>query len=111
VEGYAVNTFKITNYNDFRVWLVSTCMAATDKDKVDCMQHDGNGNYPVIFSVGGVELDFDAVAKGIEESLDAMVTEKAVQLLNNKYQGIIDDVMDIQERISEQKHLFKYDWE
>ena len=106
-----MNTFKITNYNDFRVWLVAACMGATSKEEAERMEHDKNGNYPVVFSVGGVQLDFDVAIKRIEESLDDMVTEKAMQLLNDKYQGIIDDIMDIQERVKDQKHLFKYDWE
>lgn len=106
-----MNTFKITNYNDFRVWLVATCLTKIDREEAERMEHDENGNYPVVFSVGGVQLDFDVAIKRIEESLDDMVAEKAVQLLNDKYQCIIDDIADIQERVKDQKHLFKYDWE
>ncbi len=95
---------------DIRMWIVCTAVGA-DHDLIDKMKKDEDGNYPVFFSVGGVELNFDNVAKRIEECFNDAVTKKAQELLDAKYDNLIGELYDIQERIKEQKARFKYEWE
>ena len=79
---------------------------------IDTIKKNEDGSYPVIFSVGGVELDFSAVAKRVDEQISVMVEEKARELLDQKYDDLMGEIIDIQERIKYQKEkLFKYDWE
>lgn len=105
----------MTNYKpkhgDMEMWMI--CAAIGEKQElIDKMKKDEDGSYPVIFSVGGIELDFNKVAKRVDEQISELVKSKAESLLNEKYGNLIGEIMDIQERIEAQKdRLFKYDWE
>lgn len=95
---------------DIRMWII--CHAIGEEhDLIDKMKKDEDGNYPVFFSVGGVELNFDNVAKRIEEIFDDAVTRKAQKLLDEKYDNLLEEIDDVRERIKAQKEKFKYDWE
>lgn len=105
---------------DIELWLISK--AIEDCDLVDKMERDEDGSYPIVFSVGGVELDFHKVAKIIDDiinntqlesckKLDELVTDKAISLLHKKYGDILDSIAEIEERLNNQRDRFKYDWE
>ena len=95
---------------DIRMWVVCTAVGK-DHDLIDKMARNADGSYPVFFSVGGVELDFDNVAKRLEENFEEAVAKKAQELLDNKYNDLLNEIDDMQERIKEQKARFKYEWE
>lgn len=93
-----------------------------DPALVDKMRRNEDGGLPIIFSVGGVELDFHKVAKMIDNRLNAkravdsikltnLVIDKAQSLLTEKYSDLINDIVDIQDRIKNQKDKFQYGWE
>lgn len=95
---------------DIRMWII--CHAVGEEHGlIGRMKRDEDGNYPVFFSVGGVELNFDNVAKRIEEIFDDAVTKKAQKLLDEKYDNLLEEIDDVRERIKAQKEKFKYDWE
>lgn len=98
-------------HGDMEMWMI--CVAIKDQHKlIDKMQKNEDGTYPVFFSVGGVELDFSQVAKRVDEQISILVEERAKELVNSQYGNLIEELMDIQERIEQQKEkLFKYDWE
>jgi hypothetical protein len=75
------------------------------------MEWNEDKTIDVHFTVGGVELDFNNVANRIEEIFDQAVTKKAQELLSAKYDGLLAELDDIKERISEQKNKFLYPWE
>lgn len=56
-------------------------------------------------------MDFSNVAKRIDESIDELVTSNAQKLLDERYDGLLNDIYDIQERIENQKKIFEYEWE
>lgn len=95
---------------DVRMWVVCTAVGK-DHHLIEKMKKDEDGNYPVFFSVGGVELNFDNVAKRIEECFADAVTKKAQELLDEKYDDLLNEIDDMKERVKEQKEKFKYDWE
>ena len=95
---------------DVRMWIVCTAIGA-DRKLIDKMKKNEDGDYSIFFSVGGVELNFDNVAKRIEECFDEAVAKKAQELLDEKYNDLFDEIDDMRERIKEQKQRFKYDWE
>ena len=104
-----MSNFK-PEHGSMEMWLV--CVALGKKHKlIDKMQKNEDGTYPVVFSVGGVELDFSLVAKRIDEQISEMVTNKAKALLDERYEDLLGEIMDIQETIKEQKERFRYDWE
>lgn len=98
-------------HGDMEMWLI--CVAGgTKREEMKNMKVNPDGTYTVKFEVGGVELDFSAVAKRIEESIDVLVEDKARRLLSSKYDSIIGEMYDIQERlVNQKKDLFKYEWE
>lgn len=95
---------------DIRMWIVCTAIGK-EHDLMKKMKQDEDGNYSIFFSVGGVELNFDNVAKRIEECFSDAVTNKAQELLDNKYNDLLTEIDDMQERIKEQKARFKYEFE
>lgn len=107
----------MTNYKmkhgDMELWLIIAALGEGDQRKnPDDFTRNPDGNLPVKFEVGGVELDFSNVAKRIEDSIDFLVESKAQQLLDAKYGRLINEINNIQERLKEQKEtLFRYDWE
>lgn len=97
-------------HGDMEMWLIVAAMGK-DTKLIDKMKKDEDGNYPVVFSVGGVELDFNLVARRIDESINTMVAEKAKSLLYENYGNLLNEISEIQERIEGQKEIFRYDWE
>lgn len=96
--------------DDARMWVVCTAIG-TDHDLIKEMKRNADGSYPVFFSVGGVELDFNKVAERIGKSFSEIVAKKAQELLDEKYNDLLNEIYDMQDRIKEQKQRFKYDWE
>ena len=98
-------------HGDMEMWMI--CVAIGEKhDLIDKMKKNEDGSYPVVFSVGGIELDFSRVAKRVDEQISELVKSRAEALLDEKYSNLLGEIMDIQERIKDQKeNLFKYEWE
>lgn len=94
---------------DMAMWVVCHAIGE-DRYLIDQMEHTEDG-WPVRFEVGGVELDFNRVCDEIGKQFDDAVARKAQELLDAKYDDIIGEIYDIQERIKAQKGKFKYDWE
>lgn len=95
---------------DIRMWIVCEAIGI-DHHLIEKMEKNEDGSYPVFFSVGGVELEFNNVGKRIEECFNDAVIKKAQELLDNKYNDLLNEIDDIQGRIKKQKERFKYDWE
>lgn len=97
--------------DDMEMWLICTAIGRKN-ELINKMKKNEDGSYPVIFSVGGIELDFNRVAKRIDEEISRLVRNKAETLLDMKFENLIGEIIDIQERLEAQKEsLFKYDWE
>lgn len=109
IGGMKMSNFK-PEHGSMEMWLVCVALGKNHK-LIDKMQKNEDGTYPVVFSVGGVELDFSLVAKRIDEQISEMVTNKAKALLDERYEDLLGEIMDIQETIKEQKERFRYDWE
>lgn len=98
-------------HGDMEMWLICVAMGK-DYKLIDKMQKNADGSYPVVFSVGGVELDFGAVAKRIDEQISELVNNKAHALLHDKYEELVGEIYEIQERLENQKkEFFQYEWE
>lgn len=95
---------------DFGTWVVCEAVGK-DRDLIKEMKRNADGSYPIFFSVGGVELDFDKVIQRMNDCIHDMVAKKAQELLNEKYDDLISEIISIRNRIGEQKERFKYDWE
>lgn len=104
-----MSNFK-PEHGSMEMWLVCEAIGK-NHDLIDKMQKNEDGTYPVVFSVGGIELDFSLVAKRIDEQISELVTNKAMELLDERYENLIGEIMEIQERVKNQKERFRYDWE
>lgn len=104
-----MSNFK-PEHGSMEMWLVCVALGKNHR-LIDEMQKNEDGTYPVVFSVGGVELDFSLVAKRIDEQISELVTDKAKALLDDRYGDLLSEIIDIQERIKGQKERFRYDWE
>ena len=98
-------------HGDMEMWLI--CTAIGEKSELlDKMKKNEDGSYPIVFTVGGVEVDFTRVAKRIDEQINNLVEEKAKEFVAEKYESLFEELNDIQERLENQKNnLFQYDWE
>lgn len=95
------------------LWAI--CEAMKCDDMIDIIHQnsetDNPKSYDIIFTVNGVELDFQRVINRLMDCYQNEVTTKAQQLLLDKYEDLISEIDDIKERIDDQKEMFKYDWE
>lgn len=104
-----MSNFK-PKHGSMEMWLVCVALGKNHK-LIDEMQKNEDGTYPVVFSVGGIELDFSLVAKQIDEQISELITNEANALLHERYDSLIGEITEIQERLEQQKERFKYDWE
>lgn len=91
-------------HGDIEAWLIAAAIDG-EQEVYDRIQRDPEGGYPVLFSVGGVELDFTKVAKRIDESIDTYVLDKAQQLLSDKYGTLSCEVDKMLEKIKEHEDV------
>lgn len=68
-------------------------------------------SYDVVFTVNGVELDFERVLNQLLSCYNKDVENKAKKLLTQKYENLISEMEEITDRINSQSKLFPYDWE
>lgn len=85
--------------------------ASETKQIIKNSKTDNPKSYDIIFTVNGVELDFEKIINTLVEQYSMQVEKTAKKLLKDRFSSIIDDIDDIQERIDAQKDIFKYDWE
>lgn len=95
---------------DMGLWVICSAIG-DDHEKAKQMKKNEDGTYPIVFSIGGVELDFDKVVKRLDEDLDRLVERKAQKLIDLRYEDLIKDIHDIQERLEYHKDRLKYEWE
>ena len=85
--------------------------ASETKQIIKNSKTDNPKSYDIIFTVNGVELDFEKIINALVEQYSLQVEKTAKKLLKDRFSSIIDGIDDIQERIDAQKDIFKYDWE
>ena len=101
----------IPKHGSMEMWVVCAALVG-DSKLLDKMKKNEDGSYPVVLSVGGVELDFNKFCKRVDEATQELAMEKAKELVDEKYGTVINELEDIRERLEYQKkELFSYDWE
>ena len=101
----------IPKHGSMEMWVVCTALGG-DIKLLDKMKKNEDGSYPVVLSVGGVELDFNRFCKRLDEATQELAMEKAKELVDEKYGTVFDELEDIRERLEHQKkELFSYSWE
>ena len=68
-------------------------------------------SYDVVFTVNGVELNFERVLNQLLSCYNKDVEKKATKLLTKKYEVLVSELEEITEHINSQSKLFSYDWE
>ena len=101
----------IPKHGGMEMWVVCTALGG-NSELFDKMKKNEDGSYPVVLSVGGVELDFNRFCKRLDEAMQELAMEKAKELVDEKYGTVFDELEDIRERLEHQKkELFSYSWE
>ena len=101
----------IPKHGSMEMWVVCAALGGNSK-LLDKMKKNEDGSYPVVLSVGGVELDFNRFCKRLDEATQELAIEKAKELVDEKYGTVFDELEDIRERLEHQKkELFSYNWE
>ena len=57
----------------------------------------------IVFTVNGVELDFNNFINGFATEWNKQVEKCAIELVNQKYNGLLDSIYNIQEELDYQK--------
>ena len=101
----------IPKHGSMEMWVVCTALGG-DIKLLDKMKKNEDGSYPVVLSVGGVELDFNRFCKRLEEAKQKLAMKKEKKLVNEKQGTVFNKLEDIIERLEHQKkELFSYSWE
>lgn len=101
----------IPESHTMEMWVV--CAAIEEnRDIISKMKKNEDGSYPVLFTVGGVELSFEKLCRRLNEETNNLALEKAKELVDEKYGAVFEELEDIRDRLEHQKkELFSYDWE
>lgn len=100
--------------NEMVMWAVCEAIGETHEliNKMETCQGDnGKTLHNIIFSVGGVELDFAKLIDAIISNVDNLVEKKANEIINSQFVSLIDEIDDLQERVKSKQEEFKYSWE
>lgn len=76
-------------HGDMEMWIICVAIGG-QHDLIDKMIKNADGSYPVVFSVGGIELDFSRVAKRVDEQISELVRNRAEALLDEKYGNLLE---------------------
>ena len=63
----------------------------------------------VVFTVNGVELDFNNFINSFATDWNKQVEKCAIELINQKYNGLLDSIYKIQEELDYQKEKITMD--
>ena len=74
MEEINMNKF-IPKHGSMEMWVVCTALGG-DIKLLDKMKKNEDGSYPVVLSVGGVELDFNRFCKRLDEATQELAMEK-----------------------------------
>ena len=79
--------------------LVNKIIEARDPDLKD----GADAIDEIVFTVNGIELDFNNFINGFATEWNKQVEKCAIELVNQKYNGLLDSIYNIQEELDYQK--------
>jgi hypothetical protein len=79
--------------------LVNKIIEARDPDLKD----GADAIDEIVFTVNGIELDFNNFINGFATEWNKQVEKCAIELINQKYNGLLDSIYSIQEELDYQK--------
>lgn len=101
----------VPKHHSIETWLVCTALGG-NMELFHKMKKNEDGSYPVVLTVGGVELNFSRFCNRLDEEIQRLTMEKAKELVDTKYGTVFEELEEIRKRLEHQKkELFSYDWE
>lgn len=88
--------------NKLAMWAVCEAIGSQHEliDKMESIETEGEKILKEIkFIVGGVELNFLNVIKAIDNNVMFMINKKATELIEEKFDGIINTLEDVKSNI------------
>ncbi|MCM1173407.1 MAG: hypothetical protein NC393_14950 [Clostridium sp.] len=104
-KDYFENCFENYFGGDFEKWIVKMAVVEDLGLTAGRMKKDENGKYPIVFSVGGVELDFGKVAAMIGREVSRVIELEANALSMRKCSDIILEISELQKILAYQKNV------
>lgn len=96
-----MSDFKLNN-NSMEMYLIRTAIG-DNHELIHNMKKNEDGSYPVVFSVGGVELDFSLILEKITDYMIEATTDKIFFLLRERYNILTNILTDINDKIEKMK--------
>lgn len=116
-------------HEDLAMWVICSAIGKQSEliDKIEKKSEKDSILTDVKLIVGGVELDFNNVVVSLQQNFDIQldkikasvgkeafekrVADKVKDIIDEKYNSLLGDLYDIQERLESHKEVFKYEWE
>ena len=105
VNLYKNNNVKVAIFNAIgnNVDLTKQFLDARDLNLKD---EDGAPLDEVVFTINGIELDFNNFINSFAEQWNSIVEKRALEIVQEKYEALLSPVHEILEEIEYQKNKF-----
>lgn len=100
---------KLNKENNVKIAVIAAIENDLDllKKVIDSRKEDSEGYDDIVFSINGVELNFNNFINNFAKEWNQIVETRAIEILNEKYENLLRPIMDIQEELDIQKRIIE----
>ena len=97
----------LEDQNKMALWMICEAIGDQREDFKNEMKKDENGYHEISLFLNGKELDFERFLNALELAYHHSVKKTASEIVSSKYEDIIGEIYEIQEKLKSHKDLFQ----
>ena len=97
----------LEDQNKMALWIICEAIGDQREEFKNEMKKDENGYHEISLFLNGKELDFERFLNALELAYHHSVKKTASEIVSSKYEDIIGEIYEIQEKLKSHKELFQ----
>lgn len=97
----------LEDQNKMALWMICEAIGDQREEFKNEMKKDENGYHEISLFLNGKELDFERFLNALELTYHHSVKKTASEIVSSKYEDIIGEIYEIQEKLKSHKVLFQ----